>query len=86
MKLRNTRTTFTNSIKNSGNIVLVEYMLSYINTIRNENGTKMVAEEKAQLDYVAIASELAPIIKENSVRINEERQIPSEIAEDLADR
>ena len=46
----------------------------------------MVAEEKAQLDFVAIAAELAPIIKENSVRINEERQIPSEIAEDLADR
>ena len=34
----------------------------------------MVAEEKAQLDFVAIAAELAPIIKENSVRINEERQ------------
>ena len=46
----------------------------------------MVAEEKAQLDYVKLAAELAPVIKLNSDRINIERQIPTDIAEDLADR
>ena len=46
----------------------------------------MVTEPKPGVDYTAIATELAPIIKENSDRINSERQIPSDIAQDLADR
>ena len=46
----------------------------------------MVTEQKPGIDYTAIATELAPMIKQNSDRINAERQIPSDIAQDLADR
>ena len=46
----------------------------------------MATDQQSQLDYIELAQQLAPVIKENAERINSERQIPSDIAEDLADR
>ncbi len=46
----------------------------------------MVTEQQSQLDYIGVAQELALVIKQNAERINTERQIPLDIAEDLADR
>ena len=46
----------------------------------------MATEQQTQRNYIALAEQLAPIIKQNSSRINSERQIPSDIAEDLADQ